>query len=474
MKVLFCSAEVVPFAKTGGLADVCGTLPVALSELGLDVKVVMPRYRAVDENQFNISVVNDEFTKATLSKNVEVFFVENENYYDRDGLYGNQSGDFADNLDRFKFFNLQALKLLKVINWPCDIVHCHDWHAALIPVYLKTIFQNDEFFKSMKTVLTIHNLAFQGVFAKDEFGKLGLPTELFCENGFYFYDKINFLKAGIIFSDEVTTVSPQYATDIQTDEYGCGLNETLRKYKDGVVGILNGLDYDYWNPMKDQFISKNYEPTNFVEGKLENKIELQRHMKLPIDINVPIFGFVGRLSHQKGLDAVIQAVVELEHDNLQMVIQGLGEERYQQELEGLQKHRKDKLSLAFEYNERVAHIIYAGSDWFLMPSQFEPCGLTQMISMCYGAPPIVNRTGGLVDTVKSFNEEKLTGNGLVCKENNPAAFIHAIRRAIKLFDNKKSYFQLVSNSMKSKFPWKDSAKKYKEFYQCLLSESQVG
>jgi starch synthase len=240
-----------------------------------------------------------------------------------------------------------------------------------------------------------------------------------------------------------------------------------------VVGILNGLDYDYWNPMKDQFILKKYEPKNFVEGKLENKIELQRHMELPVDINVPIFGFVGRLSHQKGLDAIIQAIAELEHDNLQMVIQGLGDERYQQELDGLQKHRKDKLSLAFEYNERVAHMIYAGSDWFLMPSQFEPCGLTQMISMCYGAPPIVNRTGGLVDTVKSFNEEKLTGNGLVCKENNPAAFVHAIRRAIKLFDNKKSYFQLVSNSMHSKFPWKDSAKKYKEFYQCLLSESQV-
>lgn len=473
MKVLFCSAEVVPFAKTGGLADVCGTLPVALSELGLDVKVVMPRYRTVDENQFKVSIVNDEFTKATLSKNVEVYFVENENYYNRDGLYGNQSGDFSDNLDRFKFFNLQSLKLLKTINWPCDIIHCHDWHAALIPVYLKTIYKNDEFFKSMKTVLTIHNLAFQGVFAKDEFGKLGLPNELFCENGFYFYDKVNFLKAGIIFSDEVTTVSPQYATDIQTDEYGCGLNDTLRQHKDGVVGILNGLDYDYWNPMKDQFILKKYEPKNFVEGKLENKIELQRHMELPVDINVPIFGFVGRLSHQKGLDSIIQAIAELEHDNLQMVIQGLGDEHYQQELDGLQKHRKDKLSLAFEYNERVAHMIYAGSDWFLMPSQFEPCGLTQMISMCYGAPPIVNRTGGLVDTVKSFNEEKLTGNGLVCKENNPAAFVHAIRRAIKLFDDKKSYFQLVSNSMHSKFPWKDSAKKYKEFYQCLLSESQV-
>lgn len=472
MKVLFCSSEVVPFAKTGGLADVCGTLPGALAELGLEVKVVMPRYKSVHEEEFDISRVSHEFSKAKLNKNVEIYFIENEGYYHRDGLYGNQSGDFPDNLERFKFFNLQALKLLKTINWPCDIIHCHDWHTALIPVYLKTTFQDDGFFKSMKTVLTIHNLAFQGVFHKDEFWKLDLPGELLAENGFYFYDKINFLKAGIIFSDEVSTVSPQYATDIQTDEYGCGLNNTLRQYKDGVVGILNGLDYDYWNPEKDDLIFKNYTPSSFIGGKLENKIELQKQMDLPVNIDIPVFGFVGRLSHQKGVDAIIQAINEMETDNLQIVIQGLGEERYQHELDDLRKKRKERLSLSFEYNERLAHMIYAGSDWFLMPSQFEPCGLTQMISMCYGAPPLVNRTGGLVDTVKSFNQIKLSGNGLVCHENNPAVFVSTVRRAIDLFQDKKLFLKLVANAMQSKFPWKESAKKYKEFYLCLLSESQ--
>ncbi|MGE0267669.1 MAG: glycogen synthase GlgA [Candidatus Omnitrophota bacterium] len=474
LKVLFCSSEVVPFAKTGGLADVCGTLPVVLAELGVDVKVVMPKYRSINEDEFDISRINAEFSKAKLHKNVEIYFIENETYYNREGLYGNQAGDFPDNLERFKFFNLQSLKLLKMINWPCDIIHCHDWHAALIPVYLKTIFQDDDFFKSTKTVLTIHNLAFQGVFHKDEYGKLELPNELFAENGFYFYDKINFLKAGIIFSDEVSTVSPQYATDIQTDEYGCGLNNTLRQYKDGVVGILNGLDYAYWNPERDEFISKRYTLDSFIEGKLENKIELQKQMNLPVNIDMPVFGFVGRLSHQKGMDAIIQAVNEMESDHLQIIIQGLGEERYQNELSDLQRNQKEKLSLSFEYNERLAHMIYAGSDWFLMPSQFEPCGLTQMISMCYGAPPLVNRTGGLVDTVKSFNPIKFSGNGLVCHENNPAVFISTIRRAIDLFHDKKVYFKLVANAMQSKFPWKESAKKYKEFYLCLLSESQEG
>lgn len=471
MKVLFCCAEVVPFAKTGGLADVCGTLPAALSEFGVEVKVVIPRYRSVDGKQFSVSKINEEFSTAKLGKNIDIYFVENKKLYDRDGLYGDASGDFPDNIERFKFFNWQALQLLKAIDWPCDIVHCHDWHAALIPVYLKTTLQNDPFFKSLRSILTIHNLAFQGVFPKDQFGKLDLPNDLLSENGFYFYDKVNLLKAGIIFSDEVTTVSPQYATDIQTDEFGCGLNETLRRYKDGVVGILNGLDYDYWNPAKDEFIPRKYEAAGFVEGKLENKIELQRQMDLPVNVDVPLFGFVGRLSHQKGIDTIIQAIDELETDNLQIVIQGLGDERYYHELSDLKK-QKEHLALALEYNERLAHLIYAGSDWFLMPSQFEPCGLTQMISMCYGTPPLVNRTGGLVDTVKSFNEEKMIGNGLVCQENNPSAFASTIRRAVRLFEKKKLYLKLVNNAMQSKFPWTDSAKKYKELYRCLLLESQ--
>ncbi|MBP9853909.1 MAG: glycogen synthase [Candidatus Omnitrophica bacterium] len=470
MKVLFCASEVVPFAKTGGLADVCGALPPVLAESGVEVKIVMPKYGWIDEKKFGLIRVNDEFFKAKLSKNVDVFFVENEYYYGRDGLYGNQAGDFIDNLERFKFFNLQVLKLLKVIDWPCDIIHCHDWHTALIPVYLKTTFKNDDFYKSIKTVLTIHNMAFQGVFSKNEYPKLDLPDDLLTDKGFYFYDKINFLKAGIIFSDEVTTVSPQYATDIQTDEFGCGLNNILRQYQHGVAGILNGLDYDYWSPEKDELITKKYNLDSFVEGKLENKIELQKQMNLPVNVDVPVFGFVGRISHQKGMDVLIQALKELDVDKIQVIIQGLGDERYQNELRELQKKHKEKLSTVFEFNERLAHMIYAGSDWFLMPSEFEPCGLTQMISMYYGAPPIVNRTGGLADTVESFDPLHLTGNGMVCPKNTPDVLAGMIRRAIHVFHDKKVYFKLVSNAMQTTFPWKDSAEKYKELYLCLLSE----
>ncbi|MBZ0165752.1 MAG: glycogen synthase, partial [Candidatus Omnitrophica bacterium] len=410
--------------------------------------------------------------KGQLGDDVEILLIRNDAYFDRDGLYGDHNGDYPDNLDRFSFFSLKILKMLKELKWQCDIIHCHDWHTALIPVYLKTLFRDDPFFQSTKTVLTIHNLAFQGLFPKEEFPKLGLPEELYSEEGFRFYDQVSLLKAGIIHSDEITTVSPQYATDIQTEEYGCGLNEVMQHYQKGVVGILNGLDYSYWNPTTDKFLPKTYDADSVLPGKLESKMLLQKQLNLPVDIDRPLFGYVGRLSHQKGVELIIDALSALHDDNLQIVIQGMGTPEYQAELTQLQGELPQKLGLSFEFNERLAHIIYAGSDWFLMPSNFEPCGLTQMISMHYGTPPIVYRTGGLADTVEPFHTDDSTGNGLVFQEYSTDALLQSIRQGVEIFQDKRAYLQLLNNAMGALFPWRESARNYYELYRCLRLESQ--
>lgn len=472
MRVLFCSSEVFPYAKTGGLADVCGTLPPELSQCGAEVKIMMPLYKEVRKNIDGLEQVSDKIWRTTLGDDVEVLFLANDDYFDRNGLYGDENGDFPDNLMRFQFYNKQVLKVLKDLDWACDVIHCHDWHAALIPVYLKTLYREDPFFQATRTVLTIHNLAFQGVFPKEQYAQLGLPEEYFSDDGFHFYDQINLLKAGIIYSDEVTTVSPQYATDIQTEEYGCGLDGVIKKHRKGVVGILNGLDYHYWNPTTDEFIVESYDSDSVVKGKAATKMALQKELNLPIDLDRPIYGYVGRISHQKGLELIIDALSALQNDNVQIVIQGLGSPEYQQELTQLRNEMPDQLGLCFAYNERIAHTIYAGSDWFLMPSNFEPCGLAQMISMHYGTPPIVYRTGGLADTVDLYRPDEASGNGLVFQEYTTDALLQAIRLAGKIFEDKRSYSQLVSNAMKTVFPWRDSAVKYYELYKCLHLESQ--
>lgn len=467
MKVVFCSTEVVPFAKTGGLADVCGALPVALKALGLEVLVVMPKFKSVENAGYDLQAVTQNFSYCKTESGIDVYFIEHEDFFGRDALYGDEHGDYSDNLARFRFYCIQVFELLKQLAFPADIIHCHDWHAALIPVYLKEYFKDESLFANTRTVLTIHNLAFQGLFSKDKFSELELRGELLSDQAFLFYDQVNLLRAGIKYCDEVTTVSPRYATEIQTTEYGCGLEEVLRDR--GVTGILNGLDYDYWNPATDTYLSKTYTNETRIEGKLENKIDLLKRVGLSIDIDRPLFGFVGRISHQKGMDLIINAIQELEDDSMQLVIQGLGDKRYQDELNRL-ADTSNQIATVFDYDERLAHMIYAGSDWFLMPSQFEPCGLTQMISMKYGTPPIVYRTGGLADTVQNFDAEEHTGNGLMFQVNETDPFVRTIREAINLFDNKKDFLKLMLNAMTSEFQWMDSARQYDKLYQCLQSD----
>jgi len=475
MKVVFCSSEVVPFAKTGGLADVCGALPLALERIGMEVVIFLPYYSLIKEGNFFIEKVSDGVFRATLGENIKVYLIAHNAYFWRSGLYGDEEGDYPDNLERFQFFCQRILELLKEFNFQADIIHCHDWQTALIPIYLKEKYQEDDFYSRTKSVLTIHNLAYQGTFPAKEYAKLNLSKKLFTSDVFEFFEKVNLLKGGLIYSDEITTVSPQYAQEIQTKKFGCGLEGVLEAHRDQVAGILNGIDHKIWNPLTDRLIKQAYGKDNFEEGKQVNKEFLQESLDLSISANVPLFGFVGRLSHQKGIDLILAAMDDLFKLDIQVVIQGVGEEKYHSLLNKLALRYPKKLAVCLEFDESMAHQIYAGSDFFLMPSEFEPCGLSQMISLCYGTIPIVFKTGGLADTIESFTASTGKGNGFVFTENTKEGFKKVIQMAKDVFQNRKNFHQLVGNAFKSEFSWNQSAKAYRNLYQSILSPTtEVG
>lgn len=464
MKIVLATSEVVPFAKTGGLADVAGALPLALEELGQEVIVVMPGYKVIQSRQGRdkIQKLKEGISYSIIGKNIKVYFIENDVYFNRDCLYGDKAGDFKDNLDRFSYYNKRALDLLKEINYCPEIIHCHDWQSALIPVYLKTLYMKESFYKNIKTVLTIHNIGYQGLFKKEEFPRLGLNWSLFNMEMLEFYGKINFLKGGIVFSDIINTVSPTYSKEIQTKEFGFGLEGILAKRGGSVFGILNGLDYSIWNPQIDKFIIKNYSTLN-LDDKYRNKEDLQRICKLPIKKEVLLFGIVSRLAEQKGFDILAQGIEKICKMNLQLVILGTGDLKYHVLLEGIVKKFPKVVSLHLKFDNPLAHKIYAGSDVFLMPSKYEPCGLGQLISFRYGTIPLVFKTGGLADTVTE-------DNGFVFDDYSKDALIKTIQKAIKAFQDKKKWTQLSLKGMQCNFSWKESAKRYIELYEKANSQ----
>ncbi len=465
MKIAFCSSEVFPFAKTGGLADVCGSLPLAREEIGMEVVIILPGYRSVGQAGYAVEQVTDKVSRAMLGHNIHVYFIENQSYFDREGLYGDNSGDYPDNMERFSYYCSETLSLLKQLDFKPDILHCHDWQAALIPVYLKEKYKGDEFYAQTKTVLTIHNLAFQGIFPKEKYAKLDLSEKIFSSQGFEFYDQVSLLKAGIIYSDKVTTVSSQYAKEIQTTELGCGLEGVLKERYDGAIGILNGLDHDIWNPETDDFIAEKYTKDNFSDAKLTNKMQLQKELGLEVRDDVPLFGFVGRLSHQKGIDLILEVIEDLVKMDVQLVILGLGEGKYQDQIKKLASIYSENIAVCFDFNESLGHKIYAGSDLFLMPSRFEPCGLTQMISLYYGTIPIAFKTGGLADTIKPFGSLHSGGNGFIFTKYTREDFLNAIKRAVKVFEQEDKFNHLRTNAFRPDFSWKNSARKYQEIYR---------
>ena len=456
MKIVICASEVVPYAKTGGLADVAGALPLALEKEKQEVIIILPRYKAVDSAKFDLKRLSADISYCGMGNNIKVYFIENEKYFNRDGLYGNKEGDHKDNLDRFAYYCRRSLNLLKEIKFKPDIIHCHDWQSALIPIYLKTVYGNDQFFKKTRSVLTIHNIGYQGLFPKDEFPKLGLDWELFNMEKLEFYGRVNLLKGGLVFADLINTVSPTYAKEIETEEFGFGLEGVLNDRKGSVFGILNGLDYDIWNPQNDKFIAQNFSALDF-DKKKKNKEALQSICKLPKVGDIPLFGIVSRLAEQKGFDILAEGIDEICKMGIQMVILGTGDIKYHQILEAIVRKYPKVISLNLKFDDPLAHKIYAGSDIFLMPSRYEPCGLGQLISLRYGTIPLVFKTGGLADTVNS-------SNGFVFDNYSKIGLIKAIKKASAVFSESEKWGVLISRAMKCDFSWAASAKKYLELY----------
>lgn len=458
MKILFCSSEAVPFAKTGGLADVSGALPQALEKRGCQVKVALPKYRSAGQQA------------PKMGGDIEVFLIENDKYFDREELYGDSNGDYPDNLDRFAFFCRQIIALLKKVDFKPEIIHCNDWQTALIPAYLKTGLSKDPFYTRIKTIFTIHNLAYQGIFTKDQFPKTGLNWQFFNMHALEFHDKINLLKGGLIFSDLINTVSPTYAQEIQTEEFGCGLDGVLRERKGNLEGIINGLDYQTWSPQLDKHIFRTYGTEN-LQDKYINKQKLQQELNLPCGQNIPLLGIVSRLASQKGIELIISALEKMPKLNLQFVLLATGDQSFHIELERIKQKKYKNISINLLFDATLAHKIYAGCDMFLMPSYFEPCGLGQLISLKYGTIPIVRKTGGLADTIVDYNEANHTGNGFVFEEYTEDEMLKAITRAAVLYNDKKKWQELMWRAMKENFSWESSAIKYIDFYCRALNEN---
>ncbi len=459
LKVLMVSSEVVPFSKTGGLADVVGSLPLAIDKLGVDIRVVTPRYKSV-------KIYGNE---ARLDDDVPVYFIEDEGYFMRDNLYGDKAGDYPDNLERFAFFSKKVLEILKDLDFKPDIIHCNDWQTALIPAYLKTILKDDPFYAGIKTVFTIHNIGYQGLFPKEEFPETGLGWDLFSIDGLEFYGKVNILKGGLVFSDIITTVSPTYAREIQTKEFGYGLDGVLAQRKDLIFGIVNGVDYDEWNPSRDKELQYHFSPTK-IDGKDKEKIALQREGGLKEDVNAPLIGIISRLADQKGLDIISQIIEPLLDMKVQLILLGTGDEKYHILFERMKRKHPKKASIHLKFDAVLAKKIYAGSDMFLMPSRYEPCGLGQLISLRYGTIPIVRKTGGLADTIIEYNPKTGEGNGFVFERYDADELFGTIRRAVDLYKDKGTWRKLVLKAMKCDFSWEGSAKKYIELYKKIKSK----
>ncbi len=470
MNVAFCSSEIAPFAKTGGMADVCYSLPVALEKLGVRLTLFMPEYRQVREVSLPIERMDSQLSRSVIGKNIEVYFIRNDAFFKRDSLYGDAYGDYGDNLPRFHYFCSRSLDVMKAMNHQADVIHCHDWQTSLIPAYIRYQLREDPFWARKKTVLTIHNLAYQGVFPPDQFGRLGFDKELFHHDLFEFYGQVNLLKVGILTSDRLTTVSPQYAREIRTPQYGCSLDGVLNSRREDLSGILNGIDVATWNPGTDPLIPQSYSAKT-IDRKKMNKAALQAQSGLAARDNVPLFGFVGRLSHQKGIDLLIQSMYKIEKMDVQLVILGAGEKRYEDLLVNLAGRYPDKIAFYGTFDEKLAHQIYAGSDLFLMPSLYEPCGLSQMISLRYGTIPVVFRTGGLADTICSYKEG---GNGFVFTRYDREAFIRIFQEAVQVYHDTEVFAELVRKAFTHDFSWESSAKKYLEVYEQLRAGGTRG
>ena len=479
MKIFFASSEVVPFAKTGGLADVAGALPKALAKLGHEVKVVMPAYKTVkaeilDSFPLTFSLfgnnINCTIEQSLMpDSNVLIYFVKYDPYFGRDSLYQAQGQDYLDNPERFAFFSMAALALAEHLKWPPDIIHCNDWQSALIPTYLKTSFFKDHFFEHSATVYTVHNLAYQGLCSKDRMSNIGMTEEHFTPERLEFYGKLNIMKGGLVYADIINTVSPTYSHEMQTKEYGCGLEGLLLSRSQDIFGIINGLDSLVWDPNIDTALVANYSSSKLVNKK-PNKEDLQKTLNLPVLPNTPLIGIVSRLDSQKGFDIIAEAIEDLLHLNIQIALLGTGDPVYHTLFEKLQKKHPEQVGISLKYDEMTAKKIYAGSDMFLMPSRYEPCGLGQLISLKYGTVPIVRQTGGLADTIIDYHHNKRSGNGFSFVDYTASALVEAVHRAVTTYREKTAWTKLMQRAMQADYSWEASAAEYVKLYKKAMSK----
>jgi len=483
LKILFLSSEVMPFAKTGGLADVAGSLPVALKRAGVDVRLVLPFYRVIREGSYENRVIIRELEvpfgerilkadilETTLAGDIPVYLVEREDMYNRPGLYGNSRGDYYDNLERFSFFSHAALKTAQAAGFSPDIIHCHDWQTGLVPALLKGPYRTSIGLSGAATVFTIHNMGYQGLFAPDKLAVTGLSgPQYFHSEGLEYWGNISLLKAGIVYSDVITTVSPTYAGEILSHEYGLGMEGVILSRRGSLHGILNGVDYNEWNPSKDIHISARY-TRKAVSLKKRCKKELIREMALSQDLeNKPLIGMISRLDKQKGLDILIPALEEIIKLDTGMIILGSGDEGIEKALIKAAGTHPDRIAIHTGFNNPLAHRIMAGADIFLIPSRYEPCGLTQMYALKYGTVPVVRATGGLNDTIDQYDKEHgSTGNGFKFSPYTSAALVSAVKQAVELFEDKNTWRRLIKTGMKYDFSWDMSAVHYLNVYESLL------
>lgn len=484
LNILFVSAEMTPFAKTGGLADVAGSLPKALAELGHDVRVVMPKYRLIKGDfeyvadfpvQLDQTVDTCIIRKTELpyklngrKKGLKVYFTDSYKLFDRDGIYGHM-----DDAERFVFFCKAVLGMLPKIGFKPDVIHCNDWHTGPICLLLKEQYRNDKRYTGISTLYTIHNLEYQGHFSSHIVNLLNCSYDVFDSEKAEFYGMFNFMKTGLVYSDAISTVSKVYSEEIKTPQYGERLEGLLQKRSSDLYGILNGLDYNEFDPETDKLIEKNYNADNTGDKKF-NKTALQREMGLPCR-DVPVFGLVSRLSGQKGLNLIIDRIDEMLSKDIQFILLGTGDDYYHDQFRMIAQRYPDKISAHLGFHSQLSQKIYAGSDMFLMPSRFEPCGLGQLISLRYGTIPVVRATGGLAETIIDYNGDNEKGNGFTFSNFSADEMMDAINRAIKVYTEcPEEWNKLVVRAMKQDFSWNASAQKYEELYMHIIDKRKNG
>ncbi len=487
MNILVATSEAVPFSKTGGLADVCGSLPIELARLGHNPAVILPAYRQTRYCGLPIEPMGIDFIVPIGSKTVTghllrstlpggqvpVYLVQQDQYYDREELYRSDGKDYIDNCERFVFFSRAVMEAIRLLKFPVDVIHANDWQTGLVPAYLQIEYRGMPGYEQIASLFTIHNLAYQGKFWHWDMLLTGLDWEYFNWHQMEFHGKLNLMKTGLTFADSISTVSPRYAEEIQSAPFGCGLEGVLHQRRDVLSGILNGVDAKQWNPVSDPHLPVNYGPDSVGQNKPICKAALQKEFGLPEREDVPLVGLIGRLCDQKGFDLVVEVIRErVEEMDLQWVVLGTGEPKYHELLQSLADRFPRKVAVRLEFSNPLAHRIEAGADLFLMPSRYEPCGLNQLYSLKYGTVPVVRATGGLADTITDTNEDTLaagTANGFSFQEYSASALSETLNRASSAYSQPEVFNQLKATGIRQDWSWTHSAGQYEQLYEQTIA-----